>query len=76
MDLECQVYLNKKLGQVDSKAHSHSKIHMCMALKDYYERFCDRRDNPTFNLIEVELKREIYGIINDSAFQNNIQGDS
>ena len=39
-----------------------------MALKDYYERFCDRRDNPTFNLIEVELKREIYGIINESSF--------
>jgi len=30
-----------------------------MALKEYYEKFCDRKDNPTFNMLEVELKREI-----------------
>ena len=32
-----------------------------MSLKDYYERFCNRLDNPTFNMLEVEIKRTLYG---------------
>jgi hypothetical protein len=29
-------------------------------MQDYYERFCNRRDNPTLNLIEVELRRLMF----------------
>lgn len=33
-----------------------------MSLKEYYERFCAEIMNPAFNLIEVEIKREIQGL--------------
>jgi hypothetical protein len=57
MEIDMNNYLKKKLKEIDSKAHQTSKVSACMSLKDYYERFCARKDNPTFNMIEVDLKR-------------------
>jgi hypothetical protein len=38
---------------------------MCLSLKDFYEKYCFSRINPTLNLIEMQLKRELYGMIQD-----------
>ena len=57
MEIEFRGYLRKKMNEIDNKIQKISKVNVCMGMKDYYERFCDRKDNPTFNMIEVELKR-------------------
>ena len=45
-----------------------------MSLKDHFERFCSRPDNPTFNMLEVEIKRTIHGLSlerHESEMQNS-----
>lgn len=61
--LECAFndYLKKKFTEIDNKPNNQSKINMCMSLRAYYENFSGRSDMPTFNMLEVELKRELYG---------------
>ncbi|CDW77050.1 UNKNOWN [Stylonychia lemnae] len=59
LELNMSNYIKRKLKDIDQKMNPQSRVNACMALKDYYERFCDRKDNPTFNMLEVELKREI-----------------
>lgn len=42
-----------------------------MALMDYFERFCNRRDNPTMNVIEVEVRRvQAHNMDNLYSFNN------
>lgn len=60
-DHKSKEYLSKKLRDIDNKANNMQKVNTCLTLIDYYERFCNRLDNPTLNMIEVEMKREIYG---------------
>ncbi len=48
------------MQNIDNKTNNISKVALCMFLKEYYEKFCSRLDNPTFNMLEVEMKRTIY----------------
>lgn len=57
-DLKCQQYLLKKFRTVDQKKNRIARVQAYQSLQDYYERFCNRKDNPTLNLIEVDTKKD------------------
>jgi len=59
-ELKCQQYLQKKFRTVDQKKNQVASVQAYQSLQDYYERFCNRRDNPTMNLIEVDAKKDLH----------------
>ena len=60
-----KTYIEKKLNMIEKKANNTSKINACMSLKEYYEKFCNRFDNPTFNMLEVAIKKTINGALQE-----------
>lgn len=47
------------MEQIDNRTNYISKVNLCYKLKEYFERVCNKLDNPTFNMLEVEIKRAI-----------------
>lgn len=60
MESALDSYINRKIQSIEVKVNLISKVALCQSLKEYFEKFCSRQDNPTFNLIEVEMKRTLH----------------
>ena len=66
-------YMDEKVKTIDAKLSKNSscndidnaeRVAGIQGLINYYNQWCNKRDIPTFTLVEVELKRNLFGSIN------------